>query len=77
MGYHFEIWNFKYFFVYPVPQAYPEYYPVEQAPSYVDGGYEEGGYGGDMGGYGGGGGGDMGGYGGGGGGDMGGYSGGY
>jgi hypothetical protein len=37
----------------PVPEAYPEYYPVHQAPSYVDGGYQEESYGG--GGYGGGG----------------------
>jgi len=45
----------------PVPETYPEYYPVEEAPSYVDGGYSmgggyDGGYGGDEygGGYGGG-----------------------
>jgi uncharacterized membrane protein YgcG len=50
----------------PVPEAYPEYYPVEQAPSYVDGGYAEGGgygggYGGEGKGYGNGGGGGYGG----------------
>ncbi|CAG2106683.1 unnamed protein product [Medioppia subpectinata] len=38
----------------PVPETYPEYYPVEEAPQYVDGGYEDkeyGGYGGGYGGY--------------------------
>jgi hypothetical protein len=49
----------------PVHEPYPEYYPVEQEPSYVDGGYAEEGYGG---------GGGGGGYGGG---EEGGYSGGY
>jgi len=41
----------------PVPEAYPEYYPVKQAPTHVDGGYSDGGYGGGYGGesYGGGG----------------------